>query len=251
MHENRFTGLSEIYSKYRPSYPSEMMDYLYSSEIGMTSSSIVADIGAGTGKLSKLLLLRGSFVYCVEPNDDMRTAGEIELKDFDNFKYLKCSAENTSLLSGSVDFVTAAQSFHWFDREAFKIECRRILGKNGLVVLIWNSRQAKNPAVLENDEICRKHCPEYSLKKETMRGGVPEDFIGFFRGEFDYRVFANNISYNLDAFIGRSLSSSYSPKKDMPSYDHFIADLTEFFGRHEKNGIFDFPQVTQIYIGSV
>ena len=133
MNEERFTGKADVYKKFRPSYPKELIDYLY-SQVGFSQDSVIADIGSGTGIFSRLLLECGSQVYCVEPNDDMRQTAEKDLAGFRNFISVNAAAENTGLQEKSVHFVTAAQAFHWFDRQAYKLECQRILySLNGIL----------------------------------------------------------------------------------------------------------------------
>lgn len=95
------------------------------------------------------MLERGSTVYGVEPNTDMRRKAEKELCGFKKFFSIAASAENTGLKSDSVDIITSAQAFHWFDTLKFKQECRRILKSRGLVVLTWNTRD-------ENDSVTIK-----------------------------------------------------------------------------------------------
>ncbi len=80
----KFTGRAAVYAKARPNYAAEFIDYLY-NDAGMNSTSIIADIGSGTGILSNALLEKGSTVYCVEPNNDMRKTAENNLSDFTNF----------------------------------------------------------------------------------------------------------------------------------------------------------------------
>ncbi|MBS0350946.1 MAG: class I SAM-dependent methyltransferase, partial [Proteobacteria bacterium] len=72
---NRFTDTVENYIKYRPLYPPEMYPFLV-EHCGLTQAQTIADIGSGTGFLSKLFLDQGHIVYGVEPNDAMRLAGE-------------------------------------------------------------------------------------------------------------------------------------------------------------------------------
>ena len=176
--EERFTGKADIYQKFRSSYPEELIDYLYSM-IGFCHDSVIADIGSGTGIFSRLLLERGSHVYCVEPNDDMRRSAENHLRDTVGFKYftsIKAPAENTGLQEGSIDFVTAAQAFHWFDSEAFKLECRRILKSGGKVVLIWNTRDYESELIKKDYAIRRKYCID---TKGLGITDIPEDFDFF------------------------------------------------------------------------
>lgn len=83
MNENIFDGVGETYAKYRPSYPQELLKYLC-SEIGINKFSTIADIGSGTGILTRQLLNQCSKVYAIEPNDDMRKVAEKKLgNEFD------------------------------------------------------------------------------------------------------------------------------------------------------------------------
>ena len=154
--EDRFTSKADIYKKYRPTYPTELIDYLY-AQAGFSKESIVADIGSGTGIFSRLLLERGNRVYCVEPNGDMRQTAEKDLSSFENFYTVGAPAENTGLLERSVDFVTAAQAFHWFDRQRFKSECRRILKDCGKVLLVWNIRDYECEVIKKDYAIREKY----------------------------------------------------------------------------------------------
>ena len=169
MNENIFNGIADMYDKYRPSYPQSLFTYL-GSDIGMNTLTAVADIGSGTGILSQKLLDICKLVYAVEPNADMRKIAELKLSSRDNFVSISASAEATTLHKHSVDYVTAAQSFHWFDKTAFKTECRRILRSDGQVVLIWNCRDERSQIVQAVDAISRKYCPGFSGSLCGMRG---------------------------------------------------------------------------------
>ena len=85
MNENKFDGMGKIYSEHRPSYPKELLDYLY-SETGLTRETAIADIGSGTGILTRLLLSRGNAVYAVEPNADMLKELVLTLEPYPNAK---------------------------------------------------------------------------------------------------------------------------------------------------------------------
>ena len=116
---NLFDGYASDYTVGRPGYAPELLECMY-GKYGMSRKSVIADIGSGTGKFAKYLIERGSEVYCVEPNDDMRRTAENELGTFDNFHSVSGDAENTHLDDESVDFITTAQAFHWFDVERFR-----------------------------------------------------------------------------------------------------------------------------------
>ncbi len=103
----------ENYVKYRPGYPSELLRVL-GSELGLAPSWVLADIGSGTGILSKLFLDAGHAVLGVEPDVNMRRAGERVLGAYKGFSSVGGVAEATGLASRSVDLITVGQALHWF-----------------------------------------------------------------------------------------------------------------------------------------
>jgi SAM-dependent methyltransferase len=135
----RFKGRVENYAKYRPSYPRDVLELL-EMECGLTGTSVVADVGSGTGILSELLLANGNRVLGVEPNREMQEAAERRLRRHPLFTSVAGTAEATTLDDASVDFVAAAQAFHWFDPQRARAEFARTLKPGGWVVLIWNLR---------------------------------------------------------------------------------------------------------------
>ena len=147
----RFSNRVENYIKYRPGYPPEVL-YLFHNKMFLQTSSVIADIGSGTGISSKIFLEHGNEVFGVEPNEAMREASKIFLQNFSTFHAIDGTAENTSLNNRSVDFVIAAQAFHWFDKDKTREEFRRILRPNGFVALIWNERQLDSNEFLRDYE---------------------------------------------------------------------------------------------------
>ena len=142
---HRFDGKSEIYAKARPKYAPELFVYLQNT-LHIPAGSVFADIGSGTGIFTEQLLDCGYYVYAVEPGEDMRRKAEEKLSGNEHFTSIDGTASNTHLPNNSVDYITAAQAFHWFDAEAFREECRRILKPGGKVVIAYNSRVPPLPA---------------------------------------------------------------------------------------------------------
>src|ERR1700693_3391474 len=116
----------ENYVRYRPGYPSEVIE-LMKKECGLTPESTIADVASGTGILTRMLLEPGNRVFGVEPNPEMREPGEKLLARYPLFISVAGTAEATTLGDRSVDIVTAAQAAHWFDREKARREVSRIL----------------------------------------------------------------------------------------------------------------------------
>src|ERR1700758_2580824 len=109
---NRFSGRVDNYVKYRPQYPVEAFDFLENEKI-ISKNSIIADIGSGTGISAEPFLKRGYTVYGIEPNKEMREAAETILKEYNTFKSVSATAENTTLENNSVNAIIAGQAFHW------------------------------------------------------------------------------------------------------------------------------------------
>lgn len=251
MNEEKFDGKGRLYARFRPSYPPEFVEYLF-SEIGITADAVLADIGSGTGILTGQLLERGHTVYAVEPNADMRAVAEERLGRLDRFVSVNGTAESTTLVSHSVDSVTVAQAFHWFDRERFKQECRRILKPGGKVILVWNSRDEASPIVRDNAVINQTYCPRF----KGFSGGLYDtinkgDFSDFFEGPYRAKRFEHPLRFDEQGFIGRNLSASYAPKEADGQYAAYIAALKRLFDTYSDGHTLLVPHVTGCYSGTV
>ena len=253
MNEEQFTGKATVYAKHRPGYPEAYLQYLY-SEVSLNAQSVIADIGSGTGILTKMLLDRGSTVFAVEPNADMRAAAEqiLNARARPNFHSIPAAAESTTLPDNSMDAITVAQAFHWFDRQRFKTECQRILKPNAPVALVWNLRDPESPLVCENEALIHRHCPQFKGFSGRVNCADPQQFADFFyNGECDYRIFRHDLEFDEEGFIGRNLSGSYAPQAGAVEYAPFVAAIKKLFAAHSKNGVITLPNVTQSYVGKI
>lgn len=245
-----FTGKADLYSKFRPSYPNEYINYLL-SENQLDEGSFIADIGSGTGILTKLLLEKKLNVLAIEPNDDMREEAEKTLKVYDQYKSINATAENTSLIDNSVDLITVAQAFHWFDKEKFRLECKRILKENSKVSLVWNSKDLTSPLMIELQEICIETCPKF----KGFSGGIedmPDVYNQFFKnGIYETTVYRTDLEMDLEGFLGRNLSSSFSPLRREKEFESYHAALTNLFIKYSLNGKIIYPYITKSYLGFV
>ena len=204
----RFSDRVENYAKYRPDYPAAMLQYLVKS---IPAPARIADIGAGTGILTAQLLDAGYEVFAVEPNRPMAEAAERELGLRPRFQSVPGTAEATTLESGSVDLITCAQSFHWFDQEKTRPEFNRILRAGAPVAIIWNERlDDASELEREYEAILQRLAPEYP---EIIHRHVTLDQIQAFFGPRPVQLFTFPHFQFLDreAFLGRVLSSSFIP----------------------------------------
>ena len=245
---DQFTGKASAYTKGRPLYARAALDFL--KEQGIDESARIADIGAGTGIFSKQLAANGATVYAVEPNEDMRHAAEEYLKDMPNARCVDGSAENTTLPDRSVDFISAAQAFHWFDKTAFRKECDRILTPGGKIVLIWNVEVFGGDFFRDYGEILKRLLNEDMPQTDDNN---PYEFFfkmaEAFLNDFKQYEFDNTLYLDEKTFLFKSLSSSAAPKKDDPRYEPFRQELKELFARYQENGVLTYPHKTVLYIG--
>jgi len=245
----RFSNRVENYVKYRPDYPREILQ-IFRDEMNQQNDSIVADIGAGTGISARLFLENGNRVFGVEPNQAMREAAEEFLKDFPNFRSVEGTAENTNLENDTIDFVVAAQAFHWFNQTDARTEFKRILKENGFVVLIWNERQLDTTAFLiDYESLLIKFGTDYekvrheNINRETLRD--------FFQTDFRQAVFQNRQSVDFDGLKGRMLSSSYIPSEENPRFLEMIKNLESLFAEHAEMGKINILYDTKVFYGQI
>ncbi len=240
----RFSSRVENYIKYRPSYPLEIIDFLKEKNI-LAEDTVIADIGSGTGILTRVILDNGNQVYGVEPNKDMREAAEKILQGFTNFTSLEGSAESTGLEENCIDLITAGQAFHWFDVEEAKREFKRILKPNGNVALIWNNRgKAGKDFNSSYENFILKYGTDYREVKKN-EGNVDLFF------NYQKETFYNFQELNFTSFKGRVLSSSYIPLADNPIFPKMILELEDLFNKHQRNGIIRIEYDTEIYLGKL
>ena len=220
------------------------------AECSLTPESVIADLGSGTGILSELFLKHGNRVFGVEPNREMRVAGDKLLAECPKFSSIDATAESTTLVHDSVDFVTAGQAFHWFDRERARAEFERILKPQGWVVLIWNGfRVEASPLNNAYQELVLQYGTDYQEVRREIIGCEVESFYepeACQCATFNFRQ-----PFDFDGLKGRLLSSSYAPEPDHPNYESMLRGVQEIFERNQKDGQVDFHYETELYYGQL
>ena len=243
----RFSARVDNYVRYRPSYPSGVIDILR-SECDLTPESVVADIASGTGIFTRFLLANGNRVFAVEPNADMRRAGEEYLAEYPNLVSVDGRAEATTLADHSIDLVTCAQAAHWFDRELSLREFARILKPGGFLVLIWNDRQIEGTAFnREYEQLVLKYGTDYlEVRRRDQASG---QFFGSI--PCTKRVLTNHQEFDYGALQGRLLSSSYSPQPGERSCEEMLSELRRIFDAHQHGGRVRMDYDTNVYFGKL
>lgn len=245
----RFSSRVDNYVRFRPGYPKEILSLL-KSECGLNPQSVIADIGSGTGKLTELFLENGNPVFGVEPNRDMREAGERLLKPFPNFTSVDATAEETTLPKAAIDFIVAGQAFHWFDRDRCRKEFARILKLGGWVALVWNDRKTEaTPFLVEYEKLLQTYATDYSkVDHKNIDDAVVRDFFGFAPGK---QKIPSAQQFDFEGLKGRLLSSSYAPDKGQPGHNEMLRDLEKIFNARQQNGRVEFAYDTVVYYGKL
>lgn len=245
----RFSSRVSDYVRYRPSYPPEIIALL-KAECGLTPESVIADIASGTGIFTRMLLENGNRVFGVEPNPQMRAAGEQFLAEYSNFVSVAGSAEATTLAAGSIDLVTAAQAAHWFEREKARTEFIRILKPGGWTVLLWNERKTGGTDFLRDyEQLLLTYGTDY---REVRHERTTAEIADFFALSRVYsQVFETRQELDYAALEGRLMSSSYTPQPGHPNYAPMLKRLRQIFDLHQARGRISLEYHTRVFYGQL
>lgn len=231
-----FASAADVYERARPSYPEEAVAWM-AERTGLEVGQTVVDVGAGTGKLTRLLPATGARVIAVEPVAEMRAK-------LDGFEALDGTAEALPLADASADVITVAQALHWFDLDRALPELHRVLRPGGFLALFWNSRDLDDPIQNGVEELLR-----------PIRASVPAQQAGRWReplarsplfGPPEERSFRYEQQFTADGLCDRVASTSVVavlPPVDREELMVRIRALT-----HGLAEPFAFPYKTEVYV---
>ena len=242
----RFSDRVDDYIKYRPHFSPEIIVALEKS-CGLNKEDLIVDVGCGTGLLAKIFLELGNRVIGIEPNAEMREAGERYLSEFNRFSMVAGTAEETTLGDHTADFVIAAQAFHWFQPKATRLEFSRILKSEGWAVLIWHDRDLEaTPFLRAYEDFLQRYATDYATvaHNKVANSGALERF--FSPDRMHTITQSTQQQFDLDGLRGRLLSSSYAPREG-PRAEAMLRELPELFAAHAVNGQVVMEYHTRIY----
>lgn len=242
----RFSGLANSYSKSRPSYPKNAIDFVFDT-CQLDSGSVVADIGCGTGISTRLFARKGVHVVGIDPNQDMMDhACQNDTECDGTIEYKHGTGEKTEMSDESVNLVVCAQAFHWFKPQEALCEFARILKKDGHCALIWNERNAKEKATAAYGDVVVKYSTDPAV--ELKRGASGKDLIlsDLFQ-TVAVKEFSNSQTLDLESLLGRAFSTSYMPHEG-EALENAQSEIKEVFSRYSKEGIFTLSYLTTVYL---
>jgi SAM-dependent methyltransferase len=202
--EEGFGREAEMYERARPTYPADAVAWLVGN-LELRPGCIVLDVAAGTGKFTRLLVPFGPAVVAAEPVDGMRRRFVAAVP---GVPMVAAVAEALPVAPRSLDAVTVAQAFHWFDADRAFGEFARALRPGGRVGLIWNARDRSSDWVNDLWSIMdrvEKRAPwrDHEHGRDSALGVRP----GF--GPLHSETFRHEQSVTPDGMVDRMASVSH------------------------------------------
>jgi len=203
--QNTHTHKAQSYDLGRPAYPAAFYDWLYGA-FGLSREAVIADIGAGTGTVTKGFLEHGNRVVAVESDNDMRAILAKKLSGFEGCTILGNSAEDTGIAAASVNLIFCGNAYHWFDRARAVLEFKRILkdGSGANVVIAMLNGIASSP---------------------------------FREGTYAKQKFPFVLNQSWDTFLHGNLSASSNPSPGDDHYKEFVNERRRYFDKHSRDGL--------------
>ena len=229
---DKFSARVDNYHRFRPGYPQSLIALL-ERECALTTESLVADIGSGTGLLSQPFLRNGNRVLAIEPGREMRRVAELQFGFDTNFASIDATAEATGLPAASVDIVTVGRALHWFDKEKALHEFHRILRPEGWMVVVRLKEQPSAQLLVEYRELLRRHLNGYRIQQQ-MKHRQDESLL---QSGFQCASISHDLDFTLESLTGLTLSLSMAPDVDDPSRVSLLSDLSCLFEKYQRNGI--------------
>jgi ubiquinone/menaquinone biosynthesis C-methylase UbiE len=246
---SHYSRIVESYSRYRPSYPHQLVEWLKAG-CGLLPAQSVADIGSGTGLLAELFLQNGNRVYGVEPNEEMRLAAEYLLSSYPLFTSIAGTAEATGLADHSIDMITAGNAFHWFKHEQTRQEFLRILIPQGWVILVWNlERNNGSPFAIAFEQFWQKHIDPAAHFSDRQRPDYVTRFFG--ADNLKEKTLDNYQTCDFETLKGLALSFLKAPQPGDPRYQAMVDDLQVIFSQYQEGGTVTLEYDAQIVYGQL
>jgi ubiquinone/menaquinone biosynthesis C-methylase UbiE len=241
-----YSSKAEKYARYRWDYAPLAIQAVFDSA-HITRASSVADIGAGTGILTRHFAGRAGLVFAVEPNPEMRRLAEKALQLHASCLVIDGSAEATTLADHSVDLIAVAQAIHWFDPEPTRAEFLRILKPGGWLAVLRNyGTDDKLDKATEGLLI-----PENGVDFSRVARPADKKPVGFYYGHetFQRKAFPFSYQQNWEEFIGSLLTASYMPDEDHPLYRNLESAARRVFEDFNTDGWLEVRGETELVLG--
>jgi SAM-dependent methyltransferase len=231
-----FSRAADVYQRARPSYPLEAVDWMV-EQTRLGPGKTVVDLGAGTGKLTRLLGASGARVVAVEPIPEMRAliGGADEVLDG--------TAEHMPLTDGAADVITVAQALHWFDLDKALPELHRVLKPGGSLVLFWNMRDLDDP-IQRGVEDLLQPLRGYVIGQQEGHWRAPLAESRLF-GDSTVAHFSYEQRFTTDDLCDRVASTSFVAAMSTLDREELLVRVRAL--AHGREEPFPFPYLTEVH----
>jgi SAM-dependent methyltransferase len=233
-----FSRTAEQYERARPTYADDAMRWI-ADEARLGPGTTVVDLGAGTGKLTRLLVGTGAHVVAVEPLEEMRAQLSRVLP---GVEALGATADAVPLPDASARAVTAAQAYHWFGPDAPR-EIHRLLEPDGVLALLWNERDDDDPLSAALEELTQRNRPGFGHDPDWQRPLDDSELYGPLR----HRRFPHRGDETIEERVG---TISYVGAMDESERLAFLAEVRRLcagFGVDSSRPV-PMPYVTAVFV---
>jgi len=245
---DRYSEKAVTYAECRWNYAPKAIQALV-MECGLSENSSVADIGSGTGMVTRHLVDRVRTVFAVEPNADMRNLTMESLDAHGSYQSVSGFSDATTLPDNCVHMITVGRALHWFPPESTRNEFCRILKPDGWLAIL--SVPCTDPALLESMKAVRIEESGWNVAADKRRMNcVP---LSFYLGHDSFRKLsvAGSVSETWEMFLGRICSMSPAPGPDHPLRPNFEWALRDVFEEHATDGVLTVSNATEVAFGQV
>jgi SAM-dependent methyltransferase len=237
-----FDGKAQQYASYRFDYPEAFVAEAF-AKVSLGPVTRVAELGCGTGLLTRHLLRAAARVHGVEPSADMRAEAQAALQGTAGLVMIAGTAEATGLAATSVDVLVAGNAFHYFDPVRARAEADRILTPGGRILFL-DHRIPQRPSAFVSAYMAffRRWTPP-DLATAHADDAVPRRLATFF-GDRPYhseRVLEQDYSMTWERLRGRFLSTSIAPAPERAEFETVLGELRDLYDAHQQGGVVSFP----------
>jgi len=241
-----FSTKAERYAKFRWDYAASAIESIINIT-QMAINSTIADIGAGTGILTKYFVAKAQKIYAIEPNIELRQILTRELGAFPSISVMAACAEATKLPDNSVDVITVAQAIHWFDPEPARQEMMRILKDDGWLVLLRNHGTNSEPNKAVQGLMTEEYGANFSVVTERPKEKPSRFYFG--NDEFQTFVFPFAFQQGWEEFFGTLTTVSFMPDEDHPLFPKLETEAKKVFSQYSNHGCWKVEGETELIIG--
>lgn len=240
-----YASKAEKYAKYRWDYAPGAIAAIFSM-VGLTDQTVLADLGAGTGILTRHFVGRAKLVYAIEPGQAMRAQLEKTLAGHPLCQISDRRAEQTGLPDHSIDLITVGQAIHHFEPQPARTEFRRILKPGGWLALLRN--YGTDEVYAQAVEPLYKNFSAPDLYERVTRGSA--DFY-FGPARFQTLRFPFEFALDWEHFLGAALSSALTPDEHSPDYGAFESKARDVFDSLSVAGLVKSTGETELLLGKI